>query len=303
MTTAAETWAALLDLLGALAGQYRADFQRAVVEAGLAREPVGVLLHAGDIDPRPLAAADLLRCVPYYAEVAFTAPLSRLVAGGWLEPAGEGTYRLTRKGRAATHRMYAAARDRLAALSPLPLADLDRLAQLLTRLLAACRANPAVADQACLAACGSAGPFVEPTALATTARVLEAMMNFRCDAHRTAWRPTGVDGPTWETLTWLWEGRADSAASLFAWSQKQPHPRAWGAADYGACLGTLAGRGWAELAAADRYRLTDAGRRLRQGIEDETNALFYGPWSVLSPAEIDELHARARAVVQGLAGP
>ncbi len=125
-------------------------------------------------------------------------------------------------------------------------------------------------------------------------------MNFRCDAHRTAWRPTGVDGPTWEALTWLWEGRADSAASLFAWSQKQPHPRAFGAPDYAVCLATLAARGWAEPAGPDRYRLTEAGKRLRQGIEDQTDAFFYGPWSALTQAEVDDLQARARAVIQGL---
>ncbi len=78
----AQAWVTLLELLGALAGQYREDFRQAVIGAGLGREPVGMLLHAGDIDPRPLTAADLLACVPYYAEASFTLPMQRLAAAG-----------------------------------------------------------------------------------------------------------------------------------------------------------------------------------------------------------------------------
>ena len=298
-TSTAQAWATLLELLGALAGQYREDFRQAVIAAGLGREPVGMLLHAGDIDPRPLTAAGLLACVPYYAEASFTRPMQRLAAGGWLAPAGQG-YQLTAQGRAATDAMYAAARNKLAALAPLPPADLERLAQLLCQLLSACRASPVVTDQASLAASGNAAPWQEPTPMATIARILEALTNFRCDAHRAAWRPTDLDGPCWETLTWLWEGRAESAASLLAWSEKQPHPRAFSAADYAACLATLVEHGWAAAGASERFALTEAGRAMREAVEEQTDANFYGPWQALGPAELDELNARARVVLSVL---
>jgi hypothetical protein len=136
--------------------------------------------------------------------------------------------------------------------------------------------------------------------MATIARVIEGLTNFRCDAHRAAWRPTDLDGPCWETLTWLWEGRADSAASLHAWSEKQPHPRALSAGDYAACLATLVEHGWAAATPAGCFALTAAGRAMRLAVEDQTNANFYGPWLVLSTAELDELTARARAVLNGL---
>ena len=295
----AQAWVTLLELLGALAGQYREDFRQSVIGAGLGREPVGMLLHAGDIDPRPLTTADLLACVPYYADASFSAPMQRLAAGGWLEVAGD-AYRLTSKGRAATDAMYGAARNKLASLAPLPVADLERLAQLLRQLLAACQASPVVIDQACLAASGNAGPWHEPTPMATIARVLEALTNFRCDAHRAAWRPTDLDGRTWETFTWLWEGRADSDAAMQAWSAKQPHPRAFSTADYAASLATLTEHGWAEHMADGRFALTEAGRNLRQAVEDQTDANFYGPWRALSATELDELDARARVIVEAL---
>src|SRR5258708_36538029 len=88
MRSAPQDWSTLLELLGALASRQREDSRHTVIAAGLGREPVGVLLHAGDVDPKPLTAADLLACVPYYAEASFAAPMQRLAAGGWLEPAG-----------------------------------------------------------------------------------------------------------------------------------------------------------------------------------------------------------------------
>ncbi len=302
-TSTVQAWATLQELLGALAGQYREDFRQAVLAAGLAREPVGMLLHAGDIDPRPLTSADLLACVPYYADASFTLPMQRLASGGWLEPSGGGGYRLTARGRAATDAMYAAARNKLASLAPLPAADLKRLADQLRRLLAACQADRVVTCQSCLAASGNAAPWQEPTPMATIARVIEALTNFRCDAHRAAWRPTDLDGPCWEALTWLWEGRADSDASLLAWSEKQPHPRALSAADYASCLATLVEHGWVCARPEGSFALTDAGRAMRQAVEDLTDASFYGPWLVFSPAELDELDARARGVLNALKSP
>src|SRR5262249_49870765 len=143
-------------------------------------------------------------------------------------------------------------------------------------LLTAYQASAAVTDQSCLAASGNAAPWQEPSPMATIARALEALTNFRCDAHRASWRPTDLDGPAWETLTWLWEGRADSAASLLAWSEKQPHPRAFTEADYAACLATLCEHGWAEPGVDGRSALTEAGRNLRQAAEEQTDTNFYG---------------------------
>jgi hypothetical protein len=46
--------------------------------------------------------------------------------------------------------------------------------------------------------------------------------------------------------------------------------------------------------------LTDAGRNLRQAVEAQTDANFFGPWTDLPPNEIDDLAARARAIIIGL---
>jgi hypothetical protein len=302
MRTAAETWSVLQELSSTLAGQYGADLHRAVEEAWLAREPVGVLLRASDIHPRPLTVAHLMHRAPYSAAVTFTAPLVRLAAGGWLEALDSGGYRLTPKGLAATNHVSSAVRDRLERLAPLPPADLERLARLVLRLTEASQAGLAGVDPAERAASDDTVSLSASGALVAVAHALEALTHFHTDTQRTAWRAAGLDGPTWETVIWLGDELADSAASLFEWSQQPPHPRAWGAPDYAACLETLAARGWAAPGEGDRYHLTAAGRSLRQGVENQADAYFFGPWHVLTQPELDDLYARARAVIQGLSG-
>jgi len=301
MPTAPDTWPALHRLLAALAAQYSADFRAAVLAEGLGREPVGVLLLAANLDPDPISAALMLACLPYFAETAFTTRLERLRVGGWLDrhPAG---YTLSPRGRAAADAMHGAVRARLAALAPMPPADLERLAQLLERLFDHCRLSPRVPGQACVTLSGNAKPINEPGAspLARAARALEALNNFRCDAHRAAWQPLGVSGPAWETLTWLWQGRANSHLGLRAWAEKQPFPRGWAAADYAGFLGELQARGWVESVPDSTWSLTPPGRVAREAAEADTDARFYAPWAALTPAEMDELSSRAAVVAEAL---
>ncbi len=298
-TPPADLWSALEALLGALAATYRADFRAALAAAGLSQQPVGVLLHAGDIAPRPLTTAGLLACVPYYAPAAFTTRLEKLAAGGWLERGPDG-YALTALGRAATEGMYSAVRARLASLRPLPAADLARLAALLDALVAAGVAPGRLTDRACAAASGTLGPNPESALLARAAWSVEALTNQRCDAHRAAWQPLGVSGPAWETLTWLWEGRADSVAGLYAWANAQPFPRGFSAQAYNGFVTQLVQAGWANLDAAGAATITQAGRAARAAAEADTEALFFGPWSVVSPTDLAELHHRAQSVTAAL---
>lgn len=301
MHTAPDAWAALQRLLAALAAQYSPDFRAAVMAQGLGREPVGVLLLAANVHPRPISADSLLACLPYFAATAFASRLERLAASGWLDihPAG---YLLSTRGRAAAEALHNLVRERLGKLAPMPGADLERLAQLLERLVDACRTFGAVRQQSCMAASGNASPGRDPSAspLARAARAIEALANFRCDAHRAAWGPLGVSGPVWETLTWLWRRHADSPASLSSWADKQPFPRGWGASDYAGFLDELALRKWAEAGSGEEWQLTPLGSAAREGAEAETDSLFYAPWATLAPAEVDDLARRAAVVADAL---
>jgi hypothetical protein len=149
---------------------------------------------------------------------------------------------------------------------------------------------------------GNAGPFPEPAAspLARAARAIEALINYRCDAHRAAWQPLCASGPVWETLTWLWRGHANSPFSLHAWAEKQPFPRGWAKVDYGRFLDELSRKGWALARSDETWSLTPPGRAAREAAEADTDALFYAPWAAFTLAEVDELTRRAAVVAEAL---
>ncbi|MCC7358635.1 MAG: hypothetical protein IT317_04115 [Anaerolineales bacterium] len=296
-------FAALQDLLAALAHAYRPDFRAAIAAAGLGHMPVGVLLRVCDTqngrDPRPLTVENLLACVPYYAPAAFAARLAALTERGWLS-AGPDGHTLTAQGQAAAEALYGAVRARLAGLAPLPAADLAHLAALLDALVAAGVSAGHSSRRACALASGTARPNPESAPLARAAWSLEALTNQRCDAHRAAWQPLGLSGPALETLTWLWEARADSIPGLYAWSAAQPFPRGFSAQDYNGFVSLLAGRGWAALEPGGAAAITAAGRRVRGEVEAQTDALFYDPWEVVPEAEREDLHRLAQAATAAL---
>jgi hypothetical protein len=70
----------------------------------------------------------------------------------------------------------------------------------------------------------------------------------------------------------------------------------------------LAERGWL-VEQAGVYGMTEQGRAIRQQAEDETDRLFYEPWSKLDDGEAHELRSlltrlgeRARALHEGDTG-
>jgi hypothetical protein len=66
--------------------------------------------------------------------------------------------------------------------------------------------------------------------------------------------------------------------------------RGYEAEEYEIAIQAAVEMGWAEQ--ADRpgaFRLTVQGKQLRAQTEQLTNQYFFAPWSVLVPAELDEL--------------
>jgi hypothetical protein len=284
-----QTWALLTRLQQLIGDQYRTEIGAAVEAAGLSGRPLGMLIHVGDFDPQPLTAAGLQRCVPYYAAAAFTPRMADLAMHGLLAPAGDGAYRLTAAGRRALDAIEQAAQIKLAAVQARLGAAPAQLDNLLQRLVAACLASPDVPDQACVAGTGNHRPNDQPSALGRIARSAYTLLTYRCDAHRAAWQAHDMSGPAWETFAQIAGGQAESPDTLFAWSQQQPVPRGYSAADYATFLHNLAERGWI-VKDSGAYHATRHGRQLRQAVEDLTDRYFYAPWSALGAAEVMKLH-------------
>jgi hypothetical protein len=110
------------------------------------------------------------------------------------------------------------------------------------------------------------------------------MNAFRDDAHIAAFTPVGVSGQVWETLTFVWNGEANTIEKLV---ERLPF-RFYTAEDYTKALEDLTQRGWIQPG-DDGYTTTDAGQKIRDDAEAQTNTNYFGPWKVLSDEELTQL--------------
>ena len=107
---------------------------------------------------------------------------------------------------------------------------------------------------------------------------------FRDDSHISAWAPYGVNGHTWETFSFVWNGEANTVEKL---AERLPY-RNYTAEDYTKTLTDLTQRGWIEPS-ADGYKATAEGKKIRKEAEDKTNENHFSPWKVLTDDELVKL--------------
>ncbi len=298
--TIADLYPLSQDTLQALDPHYRPAMQQALADAGLEGRHWGILLFTQGVEPQPLSVARLHAFSPYNAPEALAKRQAEAADKGLLAPV-EGGYHLTDAGRSALHSSFGAVHQALSTFEPLPTDEMRRLVDLLRRLVDASLAAPAPTDKSHFIASRRTDPGTAVSLAARIDQYLTDLNGFRDDAHVAAWQPTGLDGPTWEALTMVWRGDADTAETL---AEKLPG-RGQEPGIYAAALRSLAERGWlAEQAGA--YSMTDQGRAFRQQVEDETDRLFYEPWGVLDDGEAQELRSlltrlgeHARALHEG----
>src|SRR5512141_136176 len=95
------------------------------------------MLTALERDHEPLTAQWLVQHLPYTSIQLYEARLEKLNRENYLVPIEDGAYRMTEKGRLAIHRIIQSAYAELETLEPLPALEMERLAELLTRLVQA----------------------------------------------------------------------------------------------------------------------------------------------------------------------
>ena len=181
-----------------------------------------------------------------------------------------GRWDVTPAGRELIRRVRREADLYLASLpSPIPTDELKRLASLLGRAFEATAASLDERWHSHIPRAGRmAGDASQP--MVALENAIYGLWQARDDCHMAAWREAGLDGPTLDTLTRVWRGEASSEADLAAKLTTQ-RP-----ADIAAQLARLRRDG---LVSADGTpRTTEKGARARQGIEDETDRLFFSAW-------------------------
>ena len=285
------------DIAQAFSRHYVPAFEAEIAARGLEWPDVGALQMAVAAAPAPLTAALYLARVPYHAAAAFEAEYATSAERGVLAADGQGGYVPTDLGRevhAMAMRLVVATAEALSDRVP---AGTERLAALLGWVVAACEA--ADIDTPSLQFSRTFDPGPGAPRLARARRYNQDLILYRDDAHVAAWRAHGVPGHVWEAFSHVcgehvWGDPVDTLAGVV----EKLGFRGFGEADYGAALAGLVARGW--LAEADGvYRPTDAGRALRQAVEEATDAHFYGPWP-LDDAEAAEMRGLMAALRDAL---
>lgn len=296
-TTLSDFWPLTWETLQALTACYGPAIDRAAEAVGIPfGQWYGWLMAARIFEPDPISAARLSVRAAYTNPALHQARLEQGVQLGLLAPAGPGEYHLTNAGHAAVQSLIAAAYAAMAPLQPLPAADLERLLALLRRLVEASLAAPEPPGKWCLRIARHYDPYGKAGPVPQLDQYLSDLAAYRDDAHLASWRPLGVTGQAWETLTHLWREDLTTLEDLCA---RHCAYRGYSCESYAAVLDDLIARGWAS-GQYGAYRLTEAGRAVRDEAEAATDRAFFAPWACLHEAELAELRRLLAACRDGL---
>ncbi len=284
-------WNLTREAVAAIRTHYEPVIERIITESGLAGRTWWVPLAALTFEPETTTTARFQVRDPYTAADAY---LTRLIAAaekGYLAEVAPGEYRLTDTGRVEAHRFVEGLRAAMAESDPLPLADSERLINLLDRLVQASLATPPPPDTLRLrsgqAWCISLSYELMPAAsppLPYIEQAISCLAAYRDDAHLAAWQPSGLSATALEALTFLWRGEADSLDALCERLAHRGHQRQV----YTQALAELRERGFIEgLDSAPQ--VTEAGQSFRDQVEANTDRYFFAPWACLGDAEKAEL--------------
>ena len=197
-------------------------------------------------------------------------PMAAATRAAGLTEERDGRWCLTAKGQALAREMHDAARAHYATLTPIAKDDLAELATLLDRAFEAAARAPEPARRVHTPwARAYRGDEPQAGSFAQLDAAIYGLWQVRDDCHMAAWARAGLTGPDVEVLTRAWRNEAADEGALV---ELLPHQTG---DDVHASLDRLRRDGLVER---DAIRASEKGSRLRQGIEDETDRLFFTPW-------------------------
>ncbi|HUM68574.1 MAG TPA: hypothetical protein PLK31_06970 [Chloroflexota bacterium] len=280
-------WPSVQEAFQAIGPHYQPQTGPFVTEAGYQDGDWFISFIACGLDPEPLTAVTLQKKLFVYSHPD---RVQQLLTGaterGFLAENQPGQYSLTKKGRDGMARFFEIAWDASAELLPIPEPEMEVLARLLYRVVAATETAAKPAIKTNLKVSRRTDPGLDGPAIVRIDQYLTDLLRYRDDAHIAVWSAHGVSGPAWEAFTTIWRGDVQTTAELV---EKLPN-RGHTAVAYDEALATLVQKGW--LTVQDEvYAVTAVGQQIRDAAELETEENFnVGLWA-LDAAEIKTLHA------------
>jgi Helix-turn-helix family len=228
-----------------------------------------------------------------YATIHTFDHLPLLLAGGYLSPT-EGRYLVTSRGRALIERFQQARNEYVATLTPLPLAELTRLADLLEAIAQRLWQASEPTVKAHQARCYRLPITTRAPMVCLDAAVI-ALWMARDDAHIAAWQAEGLRGPHLDILTRLWRGEAHTLPELTTVLQFSQYPQ-----DILQGVAALSESGYV-LMEGEHLTLTELGQQVRTRIEEETDRIYFTPWPSRTPEDLHWLCSSLSLVCDRLA--
>jgi predicted transcriptional regulator len=227
---------------------------------------------------------------PYNNPQNFDNFINNTLEAGFLDKKGKG-YVASDKGREAKRIVDEAFHKALGEIGDKVETDLGRVYELLNKAMTAClnsTDDPPGTQWITLSKSGNPG---DVSLTGKLDHIYDNFNAFRDDAHLATWKDHGVDGPTWESLTKIFQGeQISSGADLLEKMQFRGNTEE----DYGQALETLVEKGWIELKDG-KYVMTESGQTMRDEVERLTDLYFFRPWFVLNNNEVQELRGLLEA--------
>jgi DNA-binding MarR family transcriptional regulator len=218
---------------------------------------------------------------PTYYQEAMQGSVER----GWLVPDDDQGYTLSDRGQEFARRFIASGNEMFSQLPGLSKEENKRGGDLLKKVVLEARELTDLDQKPSLEIGRRLEPKPDAAPMLRIRRYLTDIAYFREDVHIAAWKPYGVDGRVWETLTYLWREGPQTAAEI---AEQISEYRNYEEEDYAAALDELAGRGWA--AGEDgKFTLTEDGKQIREKAEAETDRLYAVAFEALTEADRKEL--------------
>lgn len=288
---------ALLPLFPRFLARRRRGFtgiEALLAESGLSRPALFLLVGAAQGSPAGSTVAELRPGAPYATRDPHLPWLVEATAGGYLTLEGD-RYYLTAAGTAVVARLEREATAYLAALQPLPRAELACLAEQLGAIAAALPAG----KQSDARLDGSRrlvalAPEHADAPLVRIERAIAELWRARDDAHIAAWRAAWFPGPALDVLTRLWQGEVETLPALH-----QALAATQGPADVDAVLDELVEQGYVAWQ-GDTLQPTRAGYGVREEIEAETDRYYFEQWPALDPTTVAWLHEALDRLIDAL---
>ena len=301
MSRKEELWTLIRESMQAFTPHYRDVMAPLLEEVGFQGPDWFIVFMAFGIEPEPITAARFHYLFPYGPIERQKKQLAETAEHGFLKTNGVDGYKLTHDGRYGLNKFYNEVTGVIASLQPLSEDDLERLASLLERVVAATAEAPEPVEKQVFAMSRHTDPGSNAPAIVRIDQYLTDLMRYRDDAHLAAWRGYIMDGRTWEAFTFVWQNEAHTAVEL----AEKLEQRGYTEDDYAASLAELAQNGWLSVEGGV-YQITKKGQAIRDKAEKMTNKYFFVGWSVLQSDEVDDLEellTQLKQALQAMAEP